>query len=135
MPTTLEVYSNDRLTPAQYPEDARKTAGKLGVSLTLAAGTVLGKRTSNGLLYAYNDALTDGTNVAVGILEYATKTDSSGNAFFGDSTTASSLNVPHQTVPYFVSGTFDTADLTGYDAAALADLNGRVLASGFIKIN
>lgn len=135
MPTTLETWSNNRLTPAQYPEDARWTAGRFAVSQTIAAGTLLGKVTSGGLLKAYNDANSDGTQTAVGICMYDIVTDSSGNVFLGTSGTASSLNQPlGKTAPYFVTGTFDTADLTGYDAAGLADLNGKVLANGFIKI-
>jgi hypothetical protein len=37
-------------------------------------------------------------------------------------------------MPYYDSGVFDTADLVGHDAAALADLKGRVEPSGFIAI-
>lgn len=131
----LATYAaTNMLQPKQRPEDARQDAGAFGVSLTLAKGTVIGKKTSDGLLYAYNDALTNGTNVAVGILMYTIKTDSSGRIFFSDSTDASELNPPHQTAPYWQSGIFDTADLTGYDANALTDLNGKVLANGFISI-
>ena len=133
--TTLQTYAmTNQLQPKQRPEDARQDAGAFGVSLTLVKGTMLGRKTSDGLLYAYNDALTSGVNVCVGILMYTIKTDSNGLIFFGDSTDASELNPPHQTAPYWQSGIFDTADLTGYDANALGDLQGRVLANGFILI-
>jgi hypothetical protein len=122
------------LQPKQRPEDARQDAGVFGVSLTLAKGTVLGKKTSDGKLYAYNDSLTNGTEVAVGILMQSIITDSSGNVFYGDSATAGEFNPPHETAAYWQSGIFDTADLTGYDAAALVDFKGRVLANGFILI-
>ena len=131
----LSTYAaTNILQPKQRPEDARQDAGAFGVSLTLVKGTVLGKKTSDGLLYAYNDSLTSGVNVAVGILMYTIKTDSTGRIFFGDSTDASEVNVPHQTAPYWQSGIFDTGDLTGYDANALTDLNGKVLANGYISI-
>lgn len=131
----LQTYAmTNQLQPKQRPEDARQDAGAFGVSLTLVKGTLLGKKTSDGLLYAYLDSLTDGRNVAVGILMYTIKTDSSGRIFFSDSTDMSELNPPHQTAPYWQSGIFDTADLTGYDANGLADMQGKVLANGFISI-
>jgi hypothetical protein len=236
MPATLEQYTNNRLQPAQYPQDARWTAGAFGASLTVAAGTCLGKKTSDGLLYAYAqpnvvqtlaitgtlsagsfrltvvdkdgkekvtnaiayngansdiqtalDAITaanaivvggtfatantftfsgtnyaakpqglvavdisaltgatgatlsetttlPGTETGVGIAMYDFVTDAVGLCYFGTSTTGSSLNTPMQTMPYFVAGTFDPADLTGYDAAFLADVKGRLLANGFVHI-
>lgn len=133
--TELETYAmTNQLQPKQRPEDARQDAGAFGASLTLAKGTIIGKRTADGLLVAYLDTATNGAQTAVGILMYTIKTNSSGQVFFSDSTDASELNPPHQTAPYWQSGIFDTGDLTGYDAAALVDLNGKVLANGFISI-
>lgn len=133
--TELATYAmTNQLQPKQRPEDARQDAGAFGASLTLDKGTIIGKRTSDGLLYAYDDTATNGQEVAKGILMYTIKTNSSGHVFFSDSTDATELNPPHQTAPYWQSGIFDTADLTGYDAAALVDLNGKVLANGFISI-
>lgn len=134
MPVTLNTTSLDQLEPKSFPSHAQEDAVNLGASLTLAKGTVLGKKTSDGLHYAYNDALTNGTNVATCILKQATKTDSSGNAFFGDSTVASPTNLPHKDVPVYVAGVFDTDDLTGYDANAKTDLGGRILPSGWLCI-
>lgn len=131
----LATYAaTNMLQPKQRPEDARQDAGAFAASLTLAKGTVIAKRTSDGLLIAYNDSLTNGGEVAKGILMYTIKTNSSGQVFFSDSTDASELNPPHQTAPYWQSGIFDTGDLTGYDAAALVDLNGTVRANGFIDL-
>jgi hypothetical protein len=135
MLTTLEVYaSTNMLQPKQRPEDARQDAGAFAPNLTLAKGTLIGKRTADGLLYAYITSATGGEQTAIGILMYTIKTNASGQVFFSDSTGASVLNTPHQTAPYWQSGIFDTADLTGYDAAGLADMGGRVLANGFILI-
>lgn len=133
MPVTLNTRSYDKLEPKTNPEDARNGSVRLGVSLTLAKGTILGKRTSDNKYYAYNDALTDGTNVATCILMQATKTDSSGNAFFGDSTDASEINLPHAEAPVYKGGTFDTDDLTGYDANAKTDLGGSLTPEGWLK--
>lgn len=134
MPVALEVFSNNRLTPVQYPEDARWTAGRFAASQTLAAGTVLGKLTAGGLLTDYDNAAADGSETAVGLLMYDITVDASGNVFLGTSSTVSAIHRSiGLTAPYFVAGTFDTADLTGYNAAGLTDLNGRVLPNGFIK--
>lgn len=53
MPTQLESYNAAALEPALYPERARIDAARLGPSLTLSKGTVLGKKTSDKKLYAY----------------------------------------------------------------------------------
>ncbi len=134
MPVTLNTYSFDKLEAKTSPSDTRESCVRLGASLTLAKGTVLGKRTSDSKHYAYNDSLTDGTNIATCILQQATKTDASGNAYFGDSTTASLDNQPHAEVPVYTAGIFDTDDLTGYDANAGADLNVRITPEGWISI-
>jgi len=134
MPVTLETLSPIKLEPAVYPQDARIDAAILGVSLTLGKGTVLGKRTSDNKLYAYDDTKTDGTNVACGILVYDTKTDASGNHYLGTDAVASTTNLPHRDCSVYVAGCFDTTELTGYDAAALADFHGRLMPSGYLRI-
>jgi hypothetical protein len=53
MPITVETFLSNPLQPAAYPQDAREEAVKLGASLTLAKGTVLAKKTSDSLFYAY----------------------------------------------------------------------------------
>lgn len=128
MPTLISTTTPDSLEPAIFPELARTIAAELAPSLTLAKGTVLGKITATGKLAAYNDSLTNGVEVAVAILKFAVVTDSSGNAYFSDSDVASPINLPHREVPVYIAGCFATADLTGYDANALADFKGRVLA-------
>lgn len=134
MPTLISTTTPDPLLPAIYPELAKTEAGKFGASLTLAKGTVLGKKTSDSKLYAYNDANSDGTETAVGINEYPIKTDASGNVFLSDSIVASETNRSTPDSTYFFSGIFKPADLTGEDAAALVDLHARTLPSGNIYI-
>lgn len=135
MPTTLETYDATlELIPKQYPQDARTDDGVVTASLTLAKGTVLGKVTATGKLAAYNDSLSTGVERAVGILKHSIATDASGNVYFGTSAVPGSLNPPHRTAEFYTAGVFDTADLTGYDAAALVDFGGRVMHNGFIRI-
>lgn len=134
MPITLDTYLATKLEPAEYPEDARIDAAQLAPSLNLAAGTVLGKITATGKLGAYSTSLTNGLGVAVGILVYATRTDSDGNHYFSDSSTPSRSNLPYKDCSVYIAGTFRTTDLTGYDSDALGDFNGRLLPSGFLRI-
>lgn len=127
--STLSAFANNRLTPVQYPEDARWTAGVFEVSQTIARGTVVANKGTNQVLVPF-----DATNTAaVGLLMYDIKTDSAGKVYLGGSTNAAANNIPTETAPYYVGGTFDPADLTGLDATSRANLNGRLLANGFFK--
>jgi len=64
--------------------------------------------------------------VGLGFLEYDIVTDAAGNVFLG-----SQASMPHgesQTyAPVYISGDFDTRDLTGFDATALAAMFGNLL--------
>lgn len=134
MPVTLDTHIATKLEPAEYPQDARLDAAQLAPSLTLAAGTVLGKITATNKLAAYNDSATNGTQTAVAILVYATRTDADGNHYYGSTSTASRDNLPHKDCSIYTAGVFRTTDLTGYDAAAGADLQVRTLPSGFVRL-
>lgn len=134
MLTTIRTYANARLQPAEAPLDARVQAGVFGPSQTIPLGQALGKKTADGKLYPYVDANADGTQTCVGYSIYPFVTDANGQAFIGGSTTPGEDNIPMTTMPYYDAGTFDTANLVGHDAAALADLKGIVLPSGRIKI-
>jgi len=80
----------------------------------LADGTVMGVQTSGGKAVAYDDDGTDdGRRVAKGILEG----DCDTNTVAGD-----------KQANMIIHGTFkDKDDLAGYDAAALADLYGKLI--------
>lgn len=134
MPTQIDTYNASKLEPALYPEDARIDAMAIAPSLTLVAGTVLGKITATSKGAAYNNALSTGVETAVAILVYDTATDASGNVYLGGSAVPSALNLPHATAPVYVAGVFDTADLTGWDANAKTDFGGRTLPSGYVRI-
>lgn len=51
MPQTIFTLTNSRLQPAEYPSDARKYNGKFGASKVFQTGAVIGRKTSDGLLY------------------------------------------------------------------------------------
>lgn len=133
MPTTLQAFSPDMLQPSMFPQDERTMAGQFGASLTLAKGTLLAKKASDGKLYAYVDATTV-VSVCVGVLKQSIKTDSSGNVYFSTTSSTPAIdNPPFLSAPVAIHGTYRPGDLTGYDTAALTDLKGRVLANGDIQ--
>lgn len=76
-----------------------------------------------------------GTQTPVGILIYDVSTDASGNVYFSDSSAvASASNPANSSAGYYVSGTFDPADLTGWDAGAAVALGATTLPNGYIRI-
>lgn len=110
--------SGTRVVPYRNPEEAEASVSdvRIAASTTLAAGTILGRVTATGRYAAYNDANTDGTQRAEGVLKYSVVTDASGNI-----TNASEWGLTTYTQMY-EQGDFLAADLTGLDAAAVADL-------------
>jgi hypothetical protein len=71
---------------------------------------------------AYVDANSDGTGVFVGFLKYACTVANDGRILIGyNQDNAPGLEL---TAPIYVGGYFHTADVTGFDAAALADVYG-----------
>lgn len=102
------------LKPAQ-PSPLNRTAPvKLGVSLTLAAGQALGRKTTDDLFYALNTGASDGTQTFAGFLQEATATDASGNHYpqTGSGAGATSPYTPATgyTTAY-TGGVFDPADV------------------------
>jgi hypothetical protein len=134
MPTTLSTFNPTKLEPIEFPEDARIEAVVMGASLTVARGTVLGKVTATNKHAAYNDALTNGVEVATCIAVYDFVTDASGNVYLGTSAVASEMNLPHATAPVYVAGVFNSSELTGWNAAAAVDFHARLLPSGYYRI-
>lgn len=120
------TFTCQKVEPYMNPELAKTVSIKLANSLTLAKGTVLGRITASNLWAAYNDANSNGTEVARLILQYDVATDASGNHFFG-AAASSEFGESVLTVPAFYSGVFANADLTGLDANGLADLQGNLI--------
>jgi len=73
-------------------------------------GTLLGIETATAKYVIYDDTAIDGSAVAVAII--------------ADKVDATSVD---QLVAAYIKGVFQQSKLTGYDAAALVDLNGRVV--------
>jgi hypothetical protein len=99
------------------------------------------------LIQLYPDGLTgmtagsvDDTTTLTGletptcVLIRATVTDANSLAYYSDSAVVSATNRGYQNAQVYSAGVFDTDKLTGYDAAAKAALNGRLLSSGFLRI-
>jgi len=127
MPVQVTTFSNaPRILPALDGENALSRPIKLKPSLTLAKGTVLGRVAADGLYKAYADAASDGSGVARCILEYAVATDADGNHFLGAQASSEHGEI-RPTVSAFFAGNFKVADLTGFDAAAQADLGARLI--------
>jgi hypothetical protein len=76
---------------------------------------------------------TDGSHVAVGLLVHDTVTDADGNHYRA-SVVGGLGNPPYDDAMYFYAGEFLEADLVGFDDAALADLGGRRLPGGVIRL-
>jgi len=127
MPTSaIHTFTGQKLEPVMNPDLARTVAVKLGVSLTLAAGTVIALKASDNLWYAYDDGGSGGLEVARAILQYPVATNSSGHHFIG-AAAASEHGQYELSAPAYISGDFADADLTGLDANGLADMQGRII--------
>ncbi len=99
------------------PEILYSTAGftQKGVTIgsgqgVLAAGTVLGQKTSDKKYYAYNNASSDGTQTARGVLRRAVDTGSAPSA------------ANDQVSNIVIQGILKLGMVVGADAAALTDL-------------
>lgn len=94
----LVKFDGGRLDPGQY-------------GVTLQAGTVLGVVTASGKYAPYNDAASDGTQVAVGLLGEIASPDAAGNG--------------SEIIIIRGGGVMFKDLLVGYDAAAKADLGAK----------
>ena len=110
------------------------TVGGVPAGVTVDA-TQAGNRA--GLWGPYNDAATDGREVARAIATYTFRTDNFGRVVFGQAGTSPEHGIYHQTAPAWFKGRFRTTDLTGLDANAIVDL-GRLesgtLADGILAL-
>jgi hypothetical protein len=122
MSLQTQAYTGVKLEPFERPHEAVSESVPFGNSQTIARGTVLGIKTADNKWYPYVDANADGTQVAKGIAMYDFTTDGSGKV-----TIANETNVTYDTAPVYLAGTFRTTELTGLDAAGVADL-GRLVA-------
>lgn len=122
----IHTFTEQKLLPFQNPDDAKTVTVVLGNSLTLAAGTVLGRKTSDNKWYAYSNAASDGTEVARAILQYAIATSADGKHYIGGAAASEHGQYELHAIAY-INGDFAVADLTGLDANGLADMQGFLL--------
>jgi hypothetical protein len=126
MPTSATLsFSQDRIQPARAPETAVPWNYPL-VSGTYAKGTLIGRVTATGYYGPYNNAASDGTEVARAILEYGCIVDASHNVTIGATASASEWGQTLPTAPCYVGGYFACEDIPNIDASAVTDL-GRIV--------
>lgn len=94
-----------------------------GAAPTVASVNTTPGRTIGGVLKAYNDANADGSETAVALCAMDGVVDTFGFHAFGGGDLGTQMQL---TAPVFIRGTFKTKELTGLDAAAVADL-GRIV--------
>ena len=105
MPLTEGIRAGEHILSEANGKRSRET-GVLATGENLTAGTVLGRLTAGGNLVAYNNAGTDGEEVAVGILyNNVDATDADTNAVYSARDTEVS-----------------SAILVGLDQGAITDL-------------
>jgi Bacteriophage lambda head decoration protein D len=136
MPATAQnVYGNQGVVPI-YDRGlkAQQHRVKLGVSLTLVKGTLLGQITATGLWRAYASGNADGSQNPKAVLSYDTTTDAAGLHTIG----GGQQGETYLDCPAFFSGEFYAGDLTGLDSTAVT--NGKFmqlwgdLTTGVIRI-
>lgn len=112
------VYAGTNV-PTITVTDAVTGGGSIAMAQTTAG--VAG----NGKYGKYTDANSDGTGVFVGFLKWPCTVASDGTVTMGQNPD----NAPGAglTAPMFHRGYFLLADVTGFDAAALADVGGRFI--------
>lgn len=127
----------DKLMHA-FPPDTRANASmavEMAPNLTWATGQVLGQITASKKYGLYATGNSDGTEKAECIAMFPGKTDANGNVFLGTAPDMTGFDANSwPTLQVYYGGPFLVADLVGYDAAAAADMNARLIASGTILI-
>lgn len=125
MPTSASsTYQDIKLQPSRHPEIALEERFQMTISTTFAKGQCVAIVTATGKLGIYADAGAGGLGVMKGICPYACVSDGSGNITIEG---GNILGTTEDTIPIFISGYFLTADLTGADAAGVADMGGHLV--------
>lgn len=122
----ISDYTNARVAPVINPEEALASMKHVAfaASQTIPAGSLLGKVTVGGKYKAYNNANSDGSEVAVPLItEYPITTDASGNVTsLGGDQPGTML-----TAPVWTQGNFRCEHIPNLDANGLADIGGKIL--------
>lgn len=117
-----DTFKIDKLEPFRHPEDVRTDSGEFDASLVFVKGEMVGRITGSGKIAKYAAGAADGTETAIGMTVSAFTTDANGVVKYAAQEGEQS---DFDVADYYIAGAFLVADLTGFDAAAGADL-GRV---------
>lgn len=125
MPTTVtNTYTDIKLSPSRHPELAFEERWQMTPSTTFVKGQAVAVVTATGKLGIYADAGAGGLGVMKGICPYACVSDASGNITIQGGNILASTE---DTIPVFIAGYFFSADVTGVDAAGVADMGGHLV--------
>ena len=116
---TIDTITVAKLDPYRNPELAKTEAFQFAPNLNVVKGTVCGFVTASHLTKPYANANSDGSELAAVLAQYSFTTDAQGKVTFAGET------IKRDTAPCYTRGDFLVSELTGLDAAGIADL-GRV---------
>lgn len=130
MPTNPINFAPGKLEPAYAPELAKTDVFKVAAG-EYDKGTVCGIVSSTGAAKAYADGNNDGSETAKIIAMYDMYSDgtnvsltSGGALLTGES---------NDSAPFYISGFFECAELTGLDANAIADMQARLIGANTVS--
>jgi hypothetical protein len=127
MPTTpIADYSGDKLEPAYAPDMARTHAFKVKAG-DYVKGTVCGMVSETGAMGAYANGNSDGTELAVCICQYDMYSDGTNVSLTDDG--ALLAGETRTDAPFYISGFFECAELTGLDANGVTDMKARLIGN------
>ncbi len=125
MPSTAtNTYTWDPLQPSQQPDKAPMERFQMTASTTFTKGMAVAIVTATNKLGIYADAGAGGLGVFKGICPIGAVSDASGKITING---GNPLGTTEDTIEIFTGGHFFSAQVNGVDAAALADVYGRLL--------
>lgn len=131
MPTSASSdFTIGKLEPAYAPQLAQTDVFKVA-SGSYVAGTVCGIVSSTGAAKAYADGNNDGSQTAKIIAVYDMYSDGTHVSLTNDSAL-----LPGETntgAPFYISGFFECAELTGLDANGIADMSARLIGANTVS--
>lgn len=137
MPQVVEIWSDSRLQPGKYPEDARTHAMPMapaaaGLTYTIMEGAPIGVQAASpkkGKAFAAGDKFG-------GYSLYTFTVDDTGKCYHGESAQIDARRGSADTMQVFIHGTFFPQDLTDAGAALAAatpPITTTVTQDGFLQ--
>ena len=127
MPTTASLdFTVAKLEPAYAPELAKVQAFKVK-SGNYVKGTVCGFVSATGAAGAYANGNSDGTETAAVICVYDMYSDGANVSLTNDGALLAGEN--RTNAPFYISGFFECAELTGLDANGVTDMKARLIGA------